>query len=225
MDALQKRLFVLQDVTYKAFHQKLIPTVNPDKVIGIRTPALRKFAKEFGKEPGAEKFLKKLPHAYYEENNLHAFLVADIKDYEQAMAETERLLPYIDNWATCDAFAPKAFQKHPREVLAKVRVWLRSKETYTIRFGIETLMRNYLDSNFSPEFPKLVAAFRSKEYYVNMMCAWYMATALAKQREAVLPYFTERRMSGEVHKMAVQKAIESFRIDDKTKRLLRSLQK
>ena len=223
MNALQNKLFGLQDITYREFHRKLIPTVVPGRIIGIRTPALRKFAKEFRGTPEAEKFLKVLPHRYYEENNLHAFLVESIADYSRAMAETERFLPYVDNWATCDMFAPKAFRKHPEETLRKVRAWLGSKEPYTVRFGLETLMRNFLDADFSPEFPKLVSGIRSGEYYVQMMCAWYMATALAKQRDATLPYFTGHGMSPEVHRMAVQKAIESFRIDDETKRTLRKL--
>lgn len=218
---LQKQLFDMQDQEYKEFHQKLIPTVDEDAVIGIRIPALRKFAKEFAKREEAKEFLKELPHRYYEENNLHAFVIETIKDYETAMQETELFLPYIDNWATCDCFSPKVFRKHPKEVLEKIRLWMSSSKTYTVRFGIGLLMTNYLDEWFEPEMLQMVAEVRSEEYYINMMCAWYMATALAKQYDAAIPYITERRLDFWVHNKAIQKAVESRRISEECKEFLK----
>lgn len=223
MTDLQKRLFELQDKSYKEFNSKLIPTVDPDTVIGIRTPDMRKFVKQFAKEPQAKEFMKELPHKYYDEYNVHAYLVSIIKDIDTAIAETERFLPYVNNWATCDTFAPKIFKKYPEKVYEKIKQWVKSDKTYTIRFGIEILMSNYLDELFKPEHPELVAAVHSEEYYVNMMIAWYFATALAKQYDAIMPYFEEFRLDTWVHNKAIQKCIESYRIDDDTKTYLRTL--
>ena len=223
MTDLQKRLFNLQDKEYKEFHQKLMPTVNPDLIIGIRTPVLRKFAKDFAMEDGAEKFLKSLPHKYYEENNLHMMLVAQIKDYESCLAEVERFLPYVDNWATCDLPAPKCFEKHKKELIAVIRKWISSEKTYVVRYGIGLLLRLYLDADFDPAYLELVTAVQSEEYYVNMMIAWYLATALAKQWEETIPYLEERRLSEWVHRKTIQKAVESYRITKEKKEYLRSL--
>lgn len=192
MTDLQKRLFDLQDKEYKEFHQKLMPTVNPDCVIGIRTPVLRKFAKDFTKEDGAEKFLKSLPHKYYEENNLHAFLLMCEKDFDTALAKTEEFLPYIDNWATCDVFKPKIFAKNTDRLIGRIYEWIKSDKTYTVRYGIGLLMSYYLDENFKEEYAKTVSQVRSDEYYINMMIAWYFATALAKQYDSVIKYLTEK---------------------------------
>lgn len=223
MTDLQKRLFELQDVKYKEFHCKLVPTVDPEKIIGIRSPIMAKFVKQFAKEPQAKEFIKVLPHEYYDENSVHAYLVSIIKDIDTAIAETERFLPYVDNWATCDSFAPKIFKKYPGKVYEKIEKWVNSDKTYTIRFGVGLLMSNYLDDYFSPEHPKLVASIHSDEYYVNMMLAWYFATALAKQHDTILPYFEEFRLDTWVHNKAIQKCIESYRIDDDTKQYLRTL--
>lgn len=225
MTEVQRQLFAMQDLGYKEFHAKLIPTVKPELVIGVRTPQLRKFASQFAKLPEAEQFLKELPHTYYEENNLHGFIVERIKDYEKAMEETERFLPYIDNWATCDMFAPKVFLKHREEVYQKALVWLESDKTYTIRYGIGVLMSNYLDDWFCPEMAEHVAKIQSEEYYVNMMIAWYMATALAKQEETILPYIRENRLDTWVHNKTIQKAIESRRISTELKEELRAMRK
>lgn len=225
MTEVQRQLFAIQDLGYKEFHAKLIPTVKPEVVIGVRTPQLRKFAAQFAKQPEAEQFLKELPHTYYEENNLHGFIVERIKDYEKAMEETERFLPYIDNWATCDMFAPKIFLKHREEVYQKALVWLESDKTYTIRYGIGILMSNYLDDWFCPEMAERVAGIQSKEYYVNMMIAWYMATALAKQEETILPYIKENRLDTWVHNKTIQKAIESRRISTELKEELRAMRR
>lgn len=223
MTDLQKRLFDLQDKEYKEFHQKLMPTVNPDCVIGIRTPVLRKFAKDFAKEDGAEKFLNSLPHKYYEENNLHAFLLMDEKDFDTALAKTEEFLPYIDNWATCDVFKPKVFAKNTDKLIGKIDEWIKSGKTYTVRYGTGLLMSYYLDENFKEEYAKTVSQIRSDEYYINMMTAWYFATALAKQYDFVIKYLMEKRLPRWVHNKTIQKAVESFRILPETKEYLKTL--
>jgi len=219
--SLQKKLFEMQDEKYRIFQCRLMPTVPEEKVIGIRTPILRSFAKEFSKKPEAEDFLKQLPHDYYEENNLHSFLVAGIKDYDRVIAETERFLPHIDNWATCDSFSPGIFKKRKEDLYEKIKIWIEDSRTYTVRFAVGLLMEHYLEEDFQPETLQMVADVHSDEYYINMMCAWYMATALAKQGEAALPYFRECHMQREVFLMAVQKAVESYRIDGEVKMQLK----
>lgn len=223
MTDLQKRLFELQDKEYKAFHQKLMPTVKPDLVIGIRTPVLRKFAKEFAKEEGAQRFLKSLPHKYYEENNLHAFLLSDEKDFDILLKETEAFLPYIDNWATCDIFRPKVFGKNTDKLIGKIYEWIKSGKTYTVRYAAGLLLSYYLDENFKAEYAETVSKIRSDEYYVNMMIAWYFATALAKQYDSVIGYLTEKKLDVWVHNKTIQKAVESFRILPETKDYLKTL--
>ena len=223
MNELQTTLFGLQDLKYRDFHSRLMPGIDKDTIIGIRTPVLRKFAKEFAGTTEAETFLQELPHQYYEENNLHMMLLAGIKEYEKCVCEVERFLPYINNWATCDSPAPKCFAKHKEELLPKIRTWMASDHTYTIRYGIEMLMNLYLEEDFKPEYPKLAAAVQSEEYYVNMMIAWYFATALAKQWDAVLPYLEQRKLSPWVHRKTIQKAVESYRITDEQKIYLKSL--
>lgn len=220
---IRRRLFELQDFKYKEFQCKLMPTVNPDAVIGVRTPDLRKLAKEYSRTTEAAEFLKILPHRYYEENNLHGFLIETIKDYDAAVAAVEAFLPYIDNWATCDLISPKVFKKHLPELYERIQAWLKSDKTYTVRFGIEMLMSFYLDEDFKPGMLELVAGVRSEAYYVNMMIAWYFATALAKQYDAALLYIQERRLEKWTHNKAIQKALESFRISDASKTYLRTL--
>ena len=218
-----ERLFALQDKDYRAFQSKLIPAVAPETIIGVRTPLLRKLAKELAGTSEAESFLRKLPHTYYEENNLHAFLVEKIRNYDTALAETERFLPYIDNWATCDCFCPKVFAKHKAELLTSVRRWLKSNKLYTRRYAIGALMRYYLDEAFQPEYLAWVAGVQSEEYYINMMRAWFFATALAKQPDAALPWLTERRLDIWTHNKAIQKSVESLRISPEMKQQLRGM--
>ena len=220
---VQGKLFELQDLNYRDFHAKLMPTVYKERVIGVRTPALRKFAKEFGKTKEAEEFLKQLPHEYYEEDNLHGFLIAGMKDFDRCIEELERFLPYVDNWATCDLLSPKIFKKHLQELLVKIRVWTVSEHTYMIRFGVGMLMSLYLDEAFELEYPEMVSGIRSDEYYVNMMIAWYFATALAKQYETVLPFIENRRLDKWTHNKAIQKAVESCRVTDEKKAYLKTL--
>lgn len=219
---VQDRLFELQDLKYRDFQCKLMPTVAPETVIGIRTPALRKLAKELARHPDCGNFLRILPHKYYEENNLHGYILATMKDFDSVIEGLNRFLPYVDNWATCDTMSPKVFKKHLPELLPHIRRWIAAGETYTIRFGIGMLMRFYLDEAFQPEYLEWIAAVRSEEYYVNMMVAWYFATALAKQYDAALPYITHYRLDTWTHNKAIQKAIESYRITDEQKVLLRT---
>lgn len=221
MEEIQKQLFELQDMAYRDFHSRLMPDIDKETVIGIRVPVLRKYAKSIVETELSEKFIKELPHRYYEENNLHMMLITGIKDYDRCLSEIERFLPYIDNWATCDFPAPKCFENHKEELLPVIKRWIASSETYTIRYGIGMLMRLYLDEDFDPEYVRLVVGVKSDEYYVNMMIAWYMATALAKQWDAVIPYIEDHCMSDWVHRKTIQKAVESYRITDEQKEYLK----
>ena len=220
---ITEKLFSLADEKYKDFQSKLMPTVDKDKVIGVRTPLLRSFAKELYKKGDYEAFLSDVPHKYYEEDNIHALLIDKISHFDECVAEAQRLLPYIDNWATCDMLRPKAFRKEPQKLLQYIYKWLESDKTYTVRYGIGCLCSFYLDDNFSPDQLSRVAEIKSDEYYINMMIAWYFATALAKQYESTIAYLEERRLPEWVHRKTIQKAIESYRISDETKAYLRSL--
>lgn len=223
MTELQRSLFELQDLKYRDFQSKLLPKTEKEKIIGVRTPILRKFAKEFAQTKEAQKFLQELPHQYYEENNLHLMLVTQIRDYKKCLKEVTQFLPYIDNWATCDLPLPKCFEKHKAELIVDVKNWIASNDTYTIRYGIGVLLRLYLAEDFKDEYPKLVSAVISDEYYVNMMIAWYFATALAKQWEAVIGYLKDRKLPEWVHRKTIQKAMESNRITEGQKAELRGL--
>ncbi len=222
-DEIRKELQSLQDKKYREFQAKLIPTRGIESVIGVRTPQLKKYAKTLVKREDISEFLNDLPHRYFDEDQLHAFVVSEIKDYDRCMDEVCRFLPYVDNWATCDQLSPKVFAKHKPEILEHIREWIRDDKTYTIRFGIGMLMQHYLDDDFKKEYPKLVAAVRSDEYYVNMMVAWYFATALAKQYDSVIPYIEKRKLDEWTHKKAIQKSVESYRISDERKSYLKSL--
>jgi len=218
-------LFALKDENYRRFHAKLIPDIPIDNIIGVRTPVLRKYAKEVAKLPEANIFLESLPHIYYEENNLHGALLSLLypKDIIAFMEQLERFLPYVDNWATCDMLSPKIFKKHLSYVYERVQKWLQSDAVYTIRFGIVTLLEFYLDDAFEPEMLQLVANVRSEEYYVNMAVAWYFSMALVKQYDATLPYIQNRVLEPWTHNKSIQKAIESRRIPQETKAYLRGL--
>lgn len=215
---IRERLFALQDREYQKFQQKLIPNLAPDRIIGVRTPELRKLAKQIS---DAEGFKKELPHAYFEEDQLHSFLLAEGKDFNKTVEEVEAFLPYVDNWATCDQLTPKVFKKHHRELLTHIRRWLKSDHPYTVRFAMKMLMDHFLDGDFDSEYPELVASVTSEEYYVRMMQAWYFATALAKQCDAALPFITEHRLEKWTHNKAIQKAVESFRITSEQKEILK----
>lgn len=220
---IRKELFKLQDQKYRDFQSKLIPTVDPDTVIGVRTPELRKYAKKLAKQEDITEFLDDLPHHYFDENQLHAFIISEIKDYEQCINQVCRFLPFVDNWATCDQMSPKVFKKHRQELLEYIKEWIGSGVTYTIRFAIGMLMEHFLEEDFDPAYLELVADVRTEEYYVNMMIAWYFATALAKQYEVVLPFIENQRLDTWTHNKAIQKSVESYRITAEQKEYLKSL--
>lgn len=222
-DEIREELFRLQDEKYRDFQSGLIPSVPVDTVIGVRTPELRRYARLLLKREYITVFLNDLPHGYFEENQLHSFIISEIKDYGQCMEQVVRFLPYVDNWATCDQLSPKVFGKHRSELLEKIRVWICSDETYTIRFGLGMLMRHFLDDSFDPAYLDMAAGVRSEEYYVNMMTAWFFATALAKQYDAAVPYIEEHRLDKWTHNKTIQKAVESYRITPEQKEYLRSL--
>ena len=218
---IEEQLFSAQDIKYRDFQRTLLPTLPPETIIGVRTPQLRTMARELSRQPEGAEFLDLLPHRYYEENNLHAFLIERIRDYDQVIARLERFLPYVDNWATCDSMAPAVFKRHLPQLRDQCRRWLDSDHAYTVRYGIGMLMRHFLDDAFSPEYLEWVAEVHSSEYYVNMMIAWYFATALAKQYDAALPYLTQYRLERWTHNKAIQKAMESYRITPEQKQFLR----
>ena len=216
-----EKLFAMQDADYRDFHAKLIPNIPYETIIGVRTPALRAFSKEFWKSAEKDDFMAHLPHTYYEENNLHGFLIEFIRDFDETVAALDAFLPYVDNWATCDMMNPKSLKKDKAALLAVIRRWLASDHAYTVRFGIKTLMQYYLGEDFRAEYAEMVLAVESEEYYVNMMRAWYFATALAFQYEAILPLLAENRMDVFTHNKTIRKAVESFRITDAQKAELR----
>jgi len=220
-DNIKASFLKLQDGDYKAFHARLIPNITPERIIGVRIPVLKQLAKEIYGTDEAKVFLNTLPHFYYEENNLHAFLIEKIKDFDQCIKELDRFLPFVDNWATCDSLRPKCFKKNPEKLLLKIDEWLCTPHTYTVRFAIEMLMVYFLDGLFSPEFPEKIAKIRSDEYYVNMMIAWYFATALAKQYNYILPFITEKKLEKWVHNKTIQKAAESLRLTKAQKDFLK----
>lgn len=223
MTEIQKELFQLQDKEYRQFHSSLMPTIDPDLVIGVRTPELRKLAKRLGKEKDISIFLGTLPHIYYEENNLHAFIISEYKDYAACIEALDAFLPYVDNWATCDMMVPGVLKKDLPKTMDKIREWLSSEKTYTIRFGLGMIMRFYLEEAFETEYLTMAASVTSEEYYVKMMIAWLFATALAKQYEATIPFIEQRRLEPWTHRKAIQKAIESRRITEEQKQYLRTL--
>ncbi len=220
-----ERLFELQDKAYADFHSGLVPNVPREKIIGVRVPDARRLAKEYGKDPECRDFLRALPHKYYDENVLHGILLSGQKDYEECVRAVEEFLPYVDNWAVCDILSPKVFRQHRTELIAKVREWSASEKTYTCRFGMEMLMTHYLDEDFRPEYLEIPAGVCSEEYYVNMMTAWFFATALAKQWDAAIPYLRDNRLGAWVHNKTIQKARESFRITQEQKAYLKTLRR
>lgn len=215
---MKEELLKLCDPSYKSFHEKLCPTVDPKRMIGVRTPDVRRLAKNV-----PPRFLEELPHYYVEENDLHAFALERIKDIDECLRAVDRFLPFVDNWATCDSMSPPVFKKHPEKVLPKVKEWIKSDKTYTVRYGIKTLMNVFSDGLFKPEYLKLVSSVKSDEYYIKMMQAWYFATLLAKQWDETVPYIEKRVLPPWVHNKAIQKARESFRVSAERKEYLKSL--
>lgn len=214
-------LYALQDTVYRDFNSALIPNVPKDSFIGVRTPSLRKLAKDMIKSGLAKDFVGNLPHKFFEENQLHAFILSYLRDFDVVIRETERFLPYVDNWATCDQLSPGVFKSNKNELLNYVYKWIKSKHTYTVRFGVKVLMQYWLDDDFDEKYADIVANIKSDDYYVNMMRAWYFATGLAKQYERVLPYL--QKLDGWTRKRTIQKSLESFRVSDEHKQELRLL--
>lgn len=223
MTDLQKRLFELQDEKYQAFQSKLIPTIDPKTVIGIRVPVLRDFAKTYKTEIDSKKFLENPKHDFYEENLLHMILLTYEKDFDQWILQIEKFLPYIDNWAVCDMNHPKIVKKNHQRLLPHILKWIKSEHSYTVRFGLGLLMSDFLDDDFHTDYLKIASNVKSDEYYVNMMIAWYFATALAKQWDAAIKYFEQPVMEKWTHNKSIQKALESFRVSDEHKDYLRTL--
>lgn len=221
--SIRERLFSLKDESYKAFQIKLIPTVDPSRVIGVRTPLLRSVAKDMAKEGSHSAFLRELPHKTFDENQLHAFLLSGEKNFTRCAEGVEAFLPYVDNWATCDQLSPKAFRKNKKDLLPLVLRWIESTHTYTTRFGIKQLMDLFLDDSFRMEYAERVSKIQSEEYYVKMMIAWYFATALAKHFNEVFPFFAEKRLPKWTHNKAIQKALESFRVTNEHKEILKKM--
>ena len=223
MEKVLSLLFSKQDEQYRAFQASLIPNIDKNLMIGVRTPELKKIAKEIVDTSLGKSFIETLSHSYFEENQLHAFIVSNIKDYQSCLKEVKRFLPYIDNWATCDQLCPKVFSKHKEELINEIKEWLKSNHLYTKRFAIKMLMSFYLDDSFNKEHLELVSNVKSDEYYLNMMIAWYFATALAKQYDSAIKYLEKNKLSPWVHNKTIQKAVESYRINDEQKSYLRSL--
>lgn len=223
VDEIRKKLYEEQDLMYRELQARTIPGVGIDNIIGVRTPILRKYAKELKSREDIGSFLDDLPHKYFDEDQLHAFILSEMKDYDKCLAEVKRFIPYVNNWATCDQMSPKVFKKHKEELLETIKEWISSDEVYTIRFGVGMLMEHFLDEDFKPKYLTMVSKLRSDEYYVNMMIAWYFATALAKQYDAAIPFIEKKRLAVWTHNKAIQKSIESYRITAEQKDYLRSL--
>ena len=220
---LYDRLMEVKDDAYREFQAKLVPNIAPETILGVRTPEMRKIAKEVFVSPDREAFLSSLPHRYYEENLIHFFVISMIRDFDECVRAVEAFLPYVDCWPVSDQATPKAFSKNHQRLLPYIKKWIASDHVYTARFGMRMLMNEFLGDDFRDEYPRLVAAKKSGEYYLNMMSAWYFATALAKQYDAIVPYFEERRLDEWVHRKAIQKATESYRVSEEHKEYLKSL--
>ncbi len=221
---VKEDLFAMQDTAYRDFQARLMPTIDIERIIGVRTPALRAYAKNIAKQGFAEQFMEMLPHYYYEENNLHGYLAELLKDFDKALEAVDKFLPYVDNWATCDTMCPKVFAKNLPKLYEKIKQWVASGKTYTVRYGVGMLMGFYLDDAFDAAYPELVSKIPAGgDYYIDMMISWYFATALAKQEEAILPYFEKKVLEKSVHNKAIQKSVESKRITPQMKKYLRGL--
>ncbi len=225
MSVVINDLIKMQDIKYRDFQIKLIPGYNIDTMLGIRTTDLRKYAKELIKSNNYLSYLDDLPHKYFEENQLEAFIISEIKDYDVCINYINKFLPYVDNWATCDQMSPKIFKKNHYKLINNIMKWINSDKPYTIRFGIGMLMRYFLDEDFKEEYLKIVSCIKSDEYYVNMMIAWFFATALAKQYDKTIIYLENNKLDKWIHNKTIQKAIESYRISPDKKEYLKSLKK
>lgn len=216
-------LLKVKDDKYKEFQAKLVPNIDEDTILGVKTPEMRNIAKEIFKSGNKDQFLKELPHKYYEENLVHFFIISMIKDFDECIREVEAFLPYVDCWPVSDQATPGIFKKNHQKLLPYIKKWIRSKHLYTSRFGIRMLMNEFLGAEFKDEYPALVASVKSDEYYLKMMVAWYFATALAKNYDETIKYIEERKLDDWVLKKTIQKAVESFRVTDEHKEYLKSL--
>jgi len=223
MTDIQQKLFSLQDIKYKEFHSKLMPEIAPEAIIGVRIPLIRSLIRELSDREKSDFLNSPLPHSFYEENNLHGFLISQIKDFDECIKELNRFLPFVDNWATCDSLRPVCFKKNKQKLLKEIQKWILSKDTYTVRFSIEMLMVHFLDESFDEKYLSMVCAVKSHEYYVNMMIAWFFATALAKQYKSTVKIIENKKLSPWVHNKTIQKSVESFRITNEQKEYLKSL--
>lgn len=223
VNEIEKRLFSEQDIAYRDFQAKLIPGIDISKIIGVRTPVLRKLAKEYSNRRDTGAFLSELPHRYYDENNLHSLIISACNDYGQAVEYVDAFLPYVDNWATCDILSPKVFAKNKASLANDIDRWLSSEHTYTVRFGVEMIMTHFLDCDFDTKYLEKVAAVKSDEYYIKMAAAWFFATSLAKNWDATVPYIENKRLDKWEHNKTIQKSIESYRITSEQKAYLRTL--
>ena len=221
-DTILKKLLEMGDDNYREFSSSLMPTIDKSRVIGIRIPLLRKYARSLVDFDG---FLDSLPHQYFEENNLHAFLIEREKDFDKCIKMLDAFLPYVDNWATCDSMKPKILKSEPEKLLTHIKTWIASKEVYRVRYAINLLMSFYLDENFDDSFLGLVSDVKSDEYYINMMRAWYFATALFKQYDKTVVYLENRLLDVWTHNKTIQKAVESYRISDEQKQYLKTLRR
>ena len=218
---LENKLFSLQDANYQSFQYKLIPTVNPKSIIGVRTPALKAIAKDLYKDDYRDVFLSSLPHDYFEENQIHSFLIGLEKDYDKCLSMINSFLPYIDNWATCDQSTPKALVRKPEQTIEEIKKWISTKKTYHIRYAVGVLLALFLDDKYKADYLEIVAGIESNEYYVQMMQGWYFATALAKQYDDAIKYIEQAKLDKVVNNLTIKKAIESYRISDCQKEYLR----
>lgn len=223
MNLLQEKLFELRDEDYRNFQAKLLPTVDKEKIIGVRSPALQKFAKNFFQDKDTTEFLNDLPHKYFEENLIHALIISEMKNYSDCLQAVKNFLPYVDNWATCDSFIPKIFSKHTAELEGEIKIWLESDLIFTKRFAILMLIKFYLGKNFDEKYLQWISKINSNEYYVEMMAAWFFAEALVKQHDAAIIYLEQKLLPQKIHRKTIQKAVESRRIPLEIKNFLKSL--
>jgi len=225
IEEIRSALIEQSDKRYRKFHGALVPTQEPELLIGVRVPVMRKLAKTFASRQDIGVFLADLPHRYYEENAMHAFIIAEIKSFDRCIEETERFLPYINNWAVCDSFSPRVFAKNKPQLLEHCEMWLQSGDTYTVRFALVMLLRHFLEEPYASETLVLAALVDSEEYYVNMAVSWLFAEAMAKCPSHAQPYLEQHRLKRDVHNKAIQKSVESFRVSDETKQYLKTLKR
>ena len=222
-EEILRELFAQRDEKYAALQKKIIPHIDESRLIGVRTPQLRSFTKKLAKQEDTKEFLQNLPHEYFDEDQLHAFIISEIRDFDLCISYVQAFLPYVNNWATCDQLSPVVFKKNHGRLLPYLDEWISSRETYIIRFGVGMYMAHFLDDDFDPSHAEKICEIHSDEYYVNMMRAWYFATALAKQYDAVIDFITKFRLDPWTHNKTIQKCVESYRIPDDRKEYLKTL--